>query len=268
MCAIVFVALTIIFKPADPSGGTAAAVNAPAAQPQAPDAAATPEVQPAANPAVAPSAAQRQLAAFERNAMPFNMPISTRGLAVILVAPVGFDLAPLAGLPLTVAIDPVTQGQNIGAYRAYGFEVLTLLRGGIRDSVPDISQAIATMTGSVGVFDEAISSNPAANITLLSLLGEYGLAYVGQTGFGGILGQVGEAGLPAMSISATVSSAMSGSEARLALDNATRNALETGNQVVVVQMDNLILDVLLSWASTPKPRGLVLAPVSAVLRQP
>ncbi|MGR3723611.1 divergent polysaccharide deacetylase family protein [Abyssibius alkaniclasticus] len=267
--------MTIIFKPADPAGSPAAAANAPAAQPAtvpaqpaAPQVAATPQAAPVAPATPAPATAQRQLAAFERNAMPFNLPSGSRGLAVVLVAPVGFDLAPLAGLPLTVAIDPVTQGQNIGAYRAYGFEVLTLLRRDIRDSVPAISQAIATMNGSVGVFDEATGSNPAANITLLSLLGEYGLAYVGQTGFGGILGQVGEAGLPAMAINSSVTPAMSSSDARLALDTATRNALETGNQVVVVQMDNLTLDVLLSWANAPKPRGLVLAPVSAVMRKP
>ena len=71
-----------------------------------------------------------------------------------------------------------------------------------------------------------------------------------------------------MAINSSVTPAMSSSDARLALDTATRNALETGNQVVVVQMDNLTLDVLLSWANAPKPRGLVLAPVSAVMRKP
>lgn len=251
LCAIVFVALSIIFKPASPVGqGAQVAVAAGALQTGAPLAVATADANVEANatPLVGQS---RQLLAFERNAMPFTLPAGTRGLAVVLVAPVGFDLAPLVGLPLTVAIDPVTQGQNIGAYRALGFEVLTLLRSDIRNSVPDISRAIATMTGSVGVLDTTTGSDTAANFTLLSLLGEHGLAYVGQTGFGSLLLQVGEAGLPAKAISAELTSAMPSSEARLVLESQSRTALEVGSQVLVVHMDPVMMDVLLSWANAP-----------------
>ena len=277
ICVVVFILLSIIFRMpgdapiasndpvvADAVPETASTSVAPA------DGAASQEATPQTPDATIATTAPRagQLLAFERNSLPFNMPRNSRGLALVLVVPDGLDISSLQGQPLTIAIDPMTQFEEIGAYRAMGFEILTALAGETRNSVPQLSQTIRSMTGSVGVLDKEAASEPAANFTLLALLGEHGLAYITQTGFGGILGQAGEAGLPAIAVSTRINTDGDATNARLALDGVAQDVMQRGNQVVVVQMDAAMVPVMLSWIDAPKPRGMVLAPVSAVLRNP
>jgi hypothetical protein len=280
-CGVVFVLLSLIFRL--PEGGHVqagtfasapeAALSSELVAPTvlaAEETAAVPAVQPAVQTqtAIEPVRQASQLSAFVRNALPFNMPTNTRGLALVMIVPPGVDVSPLAGLPLTVAIDPMVQSDQIGAFRAMGFEVLTLLSGESRNSVPALSQAIASMTGSVGVLDRETDSAPTADIALLTLLGEHGLAYVGETGFSGIIGPAGEAGLPAMAVGAQIDRSTDLARVRATLDRATIDVVQRGHQIVVIEMEPNVVMLMLSWVDVPKPRGMVMAPVSAVLRRP
>lgn len=283
--AVIFLLLAVIFRlpggetagvnaPADAAPPVAAEVVAPAEPAAAPAvqdsaAAAAPAVE-AADPTIISAVPQAgQLQAFERNALPFNLPSNTRGLAVVLIVPPGLDISALSGQPITVAIDPATQADQIGIYRAMGFESLTLLTEETRNSVPKLGQIIGTMSGSVGVLDYAAGTADPANVTLALLLGEHGLAYITmQPGFGGILAEVREAGLPAISVGAHVPAAMDAGNARIALDRAALDVMQRGNQVVVVEMTDAMVPVIASWIDAPKPRGMMLAPVSAVMSRP
>lgn len=277
ICAVVFVGLSLAFG--TPPGvsdraGSAEDVAAsgfstpvePAIAPEI-ETPAPPQTAPAADTsATPPSQASISTLAFERNALPFAMSPTARGLAVVLIVPPGVDVSALRGLPLTIAVDPATQADQIGSFRAMGFEVLTLLQGETRISVDKLGLAIGTMTGSVGVLDRETTTDPTANILLLALLGQHGLAYVGKTGFGGILAQADEAGLLAVNISYEIQSSQTTTDARLSLERSVQNAMQQGHQIVVVEVDSNMVNTLLNWIDAPLRPGVVLAPVSAVIR--
>lgn len=184
-----------------------------------------------------------------------------------------------AGLPATIAIDPARDGAatRAAAYRAAGFEVAILM--------PDLPAGATASDLEVGyqslarTLPEAVLFMGRAGAAFQTdrRLARHVVALLATEGRGLIsddrgLDQAGQAaaaaGLPHAAINRRIDAGtVAGGGLKRLLDRAAFEAGQTGEVVIVADGDAVTVSGLATWAGEA-PKGVVLAPVSAVLLAP